>query len=211
MNDTTKSKFIVFEGGEGTGKTTQIEKLVDRLNESGQKTFLTREPGGTDCEIAEKIRDLIKDPNHSEMVPETEFFLFLASRAQHVQKVILPKIEQGIFVICDRFHGSTFAYQHFARGLFNLDEMKAINKFATKGLEPHLTLLLDIQPEIGLQRISSRRNADRLDSEALDFHHRVRNGYLELAKTHPNWKIVNATQDIETIHSEIWNHVLLHL
>lgn len=199
----TLGKFIVFEGGEGTGKTTQIKMLSDYLQSKQQKVFLTREPGGTDCPIAEKIRELIKDPQNKDMAPKCELFLFLASRAQHVEQIIQPHLQQGDIVICDRFFGSTLAYQHYGRGLFELEEVKKINDFATDKLIPDLTLLLDIDPRQGLARISERINDDRLDSEKLEFHQQVRDGYLNLAQSEPNWVTINAGQSIEQIHKEI--------
>lgn len=200
-------KFIVFEGGEGTGKTTQIKMLLDYLKSKNQKVFLTREPGGTDCPIAEKIRNLIKDPQNKDMVPKCELFLFLASRAQHVSQIINPHKEAGDIIICDRFFGSTLAYQHYARGLFELDEVKNLNNFATGGLIPDLTILLDIDPQVGLNRIQDRATQDRLDSEALAFHQKVRDGYLALSKNEPNWVVINADQSIDEIHQQIQQKV----
>ncbi|MEK7511873.1 MAG: dTMP kinase [Patescibacteria group bacterium] len=200
-------KFIVFEGGEGSGKTTQIELLEQKLRDNGFVVFRTREPGGTNCPISEKIRGLLKDPANKKMVAETELFLFLASRAQHVQQVIRPQLAQGAIVLCDRFYGSTLAYQHFARGLFNLDEVIKLNDFATHGLEPDATVLLNIDPEIGLARIKDQLAACRLDSEKLDFHKRVQSGYLTLAKIKPNWLVVSADNTVQIIHETIWNKV----
>lgn len=199
--------FIVFEGGEGTGKTTQIQLLRERLIQASKEVFITREPGGTDCLIAEKIRQMLKDPANREMCPETEMFLFLASRAQHVKQIILPHLESGKIVICDRFFGSTFAYQHFGRGLFNLDEVKKINAFATAGLTPDLTVLLDLSPRTGRTRISNERQADRFDDEKLEFHERVRQGYLSLAKSELNWRVISADDSVDAVHNEIWNAV----
>ena len=200
-----QGKFIVFEGGEGTGKTTQIQLLADKLKQNGFNVYLTREPGGMGCPIAEKIRALLKDPENRDMTPETELFLFLASRAQHVKKVIIPHLERGDIVVCDRFFGSTFAYQHFGRGLFNLDEVKKINDFAIHGLEPDLTILLDLPPEEGLKRIESEIKKDRFDSEKLEFHKKVRTGNLTLAKIKPNWTLIDARGTINDIHDKIWN------
>jgi len=200
-------KFIVFEGGEGTGKSTQIELLGKKLIENGFNVFKTREPGGTNCPISEQIRKVLKDPANRDMCPETELFLFLASRAQHVKREIVPHLERGDVVISDRFFGSTLAYQHFGRGLFNLDEVKKINDFATDGLEPDLTVLLDIAPEQGLARIKDKIKNDRLDSEALEFHNKVRTGYLTLAKIRPNWAIIPADNSIELVAQNIWQKV----
>ena len=197
-------KFIVFEGGDGSGKTTQIALLEKKLKVSGLNVFRTREPGGTDCPTAEKIRLIIKDPANKEMVPETELFLFLASRAQHVRQIIRPQLESGAIVLCDRFYGSTLAYQHFARGLFNLDEVIRLNNFATAGLEPDATFFLNIDPEKSLTRITNQLGRCRLDSEKMVFHKRVQTGYLSLAKIKPNWIIVSADNKVEDVHETIW-------
>jgi len=202
-------KFIVFEGGEGTGKSTQIKLLETKLRELGFLVFLTREPGGNGCLIAEKIRQILKDPEHTAMAPETELFLFLAARAQHVKKHVVPHLELNYIVICDRFFGSTLAYQHFGRGLFNLEEVKKINSFATGGLVPDLTVLFDIEPEKGLERrqLAGKLAEDRFDSEALAFHQKIRNGFLSLANTEPNWEIINAGNTIEKVQEDIWEKV----
>lgn len=200
-------KFIVFEGGEGTGKSTQIKLLSEKLAANGFPYFTTREPGGVECPISEKIRALLKDPANIDMCPETELFLFLASRAQHVKRSIIPHLERGDVVISDRFFGSTLAYQHFGRGLFNLQEVKKINDFATGGLEPDLTVLLDIDPKQGLARIKETSKHDRLDSESLTFHDKVRAGYLTLAKIKPNWAIIPADDTVERISDRIWRAV----
>ncbi|MBU1132364.1 dTMP kinase [Patescibacteria group bacterium] len=203
----TQGRFIVFEGGEGTGKTTQLKLLEQKLREKGFLVFVTREPGGNGSEIAEKIRTIIKDPDHKNMAPETELFLFLAARAQHVQKHIRPHLELSYIVICDRFFGSTLAYQHFGRGLFNLEEVKRINDFATGGLQPDLTILLDIDPEIGLARKKDQQVQCRLDNEKLEFHEKVRKGYLNLSETNKDWQIISAENEIDSIHENIWSHV----
>src|SRR6056297_422703 len=207
MTKKLKGKFIVFEGGEGSEKTTQIKLLKQNLEKCGIQVFLTREPGGTDCPIAEKIRHLLKDPANKNMCAKTEFFLFLASRAQHVKQTIVPHLQKDHAVICDRFYGSTLAYQHFGRGLFALPEMKKINSLATGGLEPDLTILLDMQSEKGLNRINARRSQDRLDSEKAEFHQKVRQGFLNLAESLPNWQIIQADDTIENINKKIWQKI----
>ncbi|MFH0779511.1 MAG: dTMP kinase [Parcubacteria group bacterium] len=199
-------KFIVFEGGEGTGKTTQIAILAKKLREFAFLPYITREPGGTDCPVAEKIRAILKDPENI-IVPEAELFLFLASRAQHVKQCIVPHLEQSDIVISDRFYGSTFAYQHFGRGLFDLNEIKKINEFATGGLEPDLTVLLDIDPAKGLARIAEKANDDRFDSENIEFHRKVRQGFLTLAKLRDHWAVIDADADPKTVHKHIWAKV----
>lgn len=206
-----QGKFIVFEGGEGTGKTTQIKLLEKKLRDLGYLVFVTREPGGNGSPIAEKIRQLLKDPTNKDMAPETELFLFLASRAQHIRKHIDPHMKLNYIVICDRYFGSTLAYQHFGRGLFNLDEVKRLNNFATGGLEPDLTFFFNIEPEKALNRIKTTAENDRFDSEALEFHHRVRNGYLTLSRTEKNWKVVEADNSIDALHDQIWQSVAQEL
>ncbi|MFZ5364896.1 MAG: dTMP kinase [Patescibacteria group bacterium] len=205
-------KFIVFEGGEGTGKTTQIKFLEQKLTAAGYHVLTTREPGGANCPIAEKIREMLKDPANKAMVPETELFLFLAARAQHVKQVVGPEMEKGTIIVCDRFQGSSFAYQHFGRGLFALEKVKQINSFATGGLNPDLTILLDIDPKIGLARVENGRDRnnlkdDRFDAEKIEFHEKVRQGYLSLAKTEANWTVINAEDTIENIQNQIWEKV----
>ena len=199
--------FIVYEGGEGTGKTTQIARLEQQLQLQNYPVLVTREPGGTNCPIAEKIRLLLKDKENLDMQPKAELFLFLAARAQHVEQIIKPALAKKQTVICDRFFGSTFAYQHFGRGLFNLEEIKSLNNSATGGLIPDLTILLDIDPQIGLKRKGNLIIEDRLDSEKLEFHQKVRQGYLTLAKQEQNWLVIDATQSIDEIFSQIWNKI----
>lgn len=202
-----QGKFIVFEGGEGSGKTTQIGLLKKTFGERGASLFLTREPGGNGCPIAEKIREMLKDPANADLAPEAELFLFFASRAQHVRQRILPMMRQKAVVVSDRYDGSTVAYQHFGRGLFCRREIIEINRFATGGLKPDLTILLDISPYSGLRRIFKRNGGDRFDNEQLEFHEKVRQGFLALAKEEPNWVVIDADQSVETVHEQIWQHV----
>ncbi|HCC23562.1 TPA: hypothetical protein DF272_05315 [Candidatus Falkowbacteria bacterium] len=209
---TSHGKFIVFEGGEGTGKTTQIKVLEKKLTEKGFDILVTREPGGTGCPIAEEIRAILKNPAHKAMTAETELFLFLASRAQHVRQIIQPAINEGKIVICDRYQASTLAYQHYARGLFDLETVKNINCFATGDFDPDLTLLFDIDPEVALNRIIQNQDRgaladDRFDNEKLDFHRKVRQGFLNQTQNNDTWKIINAAQPIDDISLEIWRHV----
>ncbi|MFH0988058.1 MAG: dTMP kinase [Parcubacteria group bacterium] len=199
-------KFIVFEGGEGSGKTTQIKLLEHKLRQHGFIPFVTKEPGGGGP-IAEKIRDILKNPENVAMTPEAELFLFLAARAQHVRGTLIPRLERGEVVLCDRFYGSTLAYQHFGRGLFNLDEIKKINRFATGGLEPDLTILLDVDPKCGLARKGEARKNDRFDCENIDFHNKVRQGYLTISKLKEHWAIVNADQNEKEVFRNIWAEV----
>jgi dTMP kinase len=190
--------FVTFEGPDGSGKTTQMRRLAPWLVDQGFDIITTREPGGTP--VGEQIRDILHDCANTEMTSEAEILLYSASRAQHVGEVILPALEAGKVVLCDRFFDSTYAYQGYGRGL-SLPDLRAITGFATRGLKPDLTLYLDIPPEIGLQRRESSGEAlNRLDLEALAFHQRVREGYLYLIKAEPQrWHFVDATGTPEEI------------
>ncbi|KJS87913.1 MAG: thymidylate kinase [Peptococcaceae bacterium BICA1-8] len=197
--------FITLEGCDGSGKTTQVDLLKKRLKELEIPCLVTREPGGTP--ISEKVRSIILDEQNNSMVWRTEALLYAASRAQLIGENIVPSLNNGIHVICDRYVDSTLAYQGYGRGL-NIDDLIAINDFATSGLKPHLTILLDIKPEEAIQRFS-RRKTDRLEKEKLEFHQRVREGYLQIAKKEPDrFKIINALESIKEVHEEILNKVL---
>jgi dTMP kinase len=188
--------FITFEGPDGSGKTTQMQRLTPWLVDQGFDIVTTREPGGTP--VGEQIRDILHDCANTAMTSEAEILLYSASRAQHVGEVILPALEAGKVVLCDRFFDSTYAYQGYGRGL-SLPDLHAITGFATRGLKPDLTLYLDIPPEIGLRRRESSGEAlNRLDREALAFHQRVREGYLDLIEAEPErWRFVDATGTLE--------------
>ncbi len=203
-----KGKFITFEGPEGSGKSTQIKMLSDYLDKAGHECLCTREPGGP--RISEIVRDVLLDSENKNMSARTELFLILASRAQHTEEVIVPALRQGKIVLCDRYTDSTLAYQSFGRG-FDLDFTKKICYFATSDLKPDLTFLLDIDAETGLKR--ARNNApggmpDRLENEAIEFHKKVRNGFLKLAETEPERIVVlNAGESMDKIHSRIVKRV----
>lgn len=191
--------FITLEGPEGSGKTTAVEKAVARLEEMGYQIVRTREPGGTP--ISEQIRNVILDKENTKMDPRTEALLYAASRRQHLVEKVWPAIKEGKIVICDRYLDSSLAYQGGARGL-GIDNILNINSFATEGTFPDLTLLFDIDPEIGLQRISANasREVNRLDLEKLDFHKKVRNTFLELAKQYPDrYVIIDASQSRDDV------------
>ena len=179
-----KGKFITFEGPEGAGKTTVISTIVERLEEQGQKVILTREPGG--IEISEKIREIILDNNHTEMDAKTEALLYAAARRQHLVEKVIPALESGAFVLCDRFIDSSLAYQGYARGL-GIEEVLKINQFAIGDTMPDLTVFFDISPEEGLARImdNSKREQNRLDNESLRFHQNVYVGYKKLIEQYP--------------------------
>ncbi len=194
---------MTFEGPDGGGKTTQLRQLVVRLREEGYPLIATREPGGT--RIGEEIRDLIHDCAHTEMTSRAEILLYSASRAQLTNELILPALDAGKLVLCDRYFDSTYAYQGYGRGL-SMEELQTITQFATQGLKPDLTVCLDLPPELGIQRRHQSGEAlNRLDREALDFHRRVREGYLALADKEPErWIIVDASHDLEEVQQTIW-------
>ena len=177
-----KGCFIVFEGGEGSGKSTILEMIYNWMIESGKDVIKTREPGG--IKISEKIREIILDANNAEMDGRTEALLYAAARRQHLVEKIIPALKDGKIVLCDRFIDSSLAYQGYARGL-GIDEIMKINEFAIDEYMPNLSILFDIDPEIGLERINKNRTGklDRLDMEKLDFHLKVSEGYNEIFET----------------------------
>lgn len=194
--------FITLEGPEGAGKTTIIERMARDLAADGIEALTTREPGG--IEIAEKIRTIILDKRHTMMDPRTEALLYAAARRQHLMEKVLPALQTGKIVLCDRFIDSSLAYQGYARGL-GINEVLAINEFAIQGAMPDLTLYFDIEPEIGLKRIAQHagREVNRLDLEKVDFHHKVREGYHLLLKRFPERIIpIDAANPIETVYKE---------
>lgn len=180
--------FITFEGIEGCGKTTQLRMLAKELERQGRRVMVTREPGG--CPIAEKVRAILVDAENAAMVPLAELFLYAAARAQHVTEVIRPALKEGMIVLCDRFTDATTAYQGYGRGL-DLTVITELNRIASDGIAPDLTLLIDCRVETGLARAMARIEAtagpreERFEQESLSFHERVRNGYLRLAAGNP--------------------------
>ncbi|MDQ0247620.1 dTMP kinase [Bacillus fengqiuensis] len=204
-------KFITFEGPEGAGKTTVIQMLHQSLENIGYSTLLTREPGG--IKIAEDIRKIILNPEHTEMDPRTEALLYAAARRQHLAEKVIPALKEGKIVLCDRFVDSSLAYQGFARGL-GMDEVYQINEFAINGLMPHLTFYLDIEPEIGLRRINQNqeREINRLDLEKLEFHYQVREGYLALLERFPERiHLIDANKPIDEVCGEIYQKMKSYL
>lgn len=183
----SRGLLITFEGGEGTGKTTQITLLADRLRAAGLVVRLVREPGGT--LLGESVRDILLDPTNSGMSAVTELLLYEASRAQLVREVLMPALDSGEIVLLDRFYDSTTAYQCFARGLPR-DEVTAANHLATGGLTPDRTVVLDLDAEEGLRRAVAQSGADRLEAEDLAFHRAVREGFLALAADEPDRVVV---------------------
>ena len=195
-----KGIFITFEGPDGSGKTTQMRLLSEYCGRQGWECVLTREPGGTP--ISEQIRNVILDTKNLEMDGRCEALLYAASRAQHVEEKIRPALEAGKVVISDRFMDSSIAYQAYGRQLG--DDVRIINEFAIGGVQPDFTFFLDISPEAGLRRAASRKNADRLDKEKLDFHQRVYEGYKSLQEIYKDRFVrIDASRSIEEIHNEI--------
>ncbi len=201
--------FFTFEGGEGAGKTTVINRVAEMLKEKGIDVLVTREPGGS--RIAELIRNLILDKKNTDRDPRTEALLYAASRRQHLVEVILPALKKGTTVLCDRYIDSSLAYQGYARGL-GINEILSINKFAIDKSRPDLTFFLDLAPEEGLKRIQSQRQNEinRLDLETLDFHHKVHEGYRILCDQYPKRIVrIDASQEAEKVTMDCYSRILL--
>lgn len=193
-------KFITFEGPDGSGKTSVVARLIELLNDEGVTEIVsTREPGGS--VIAERIRKVILDVNHTEMDSRTEALLYAAARRQHLVERILPSLKEGKLVLCDRFVDSSLAYQGIARGI-DIEKIWQINQFAIEGYMPVLTFLLDVPAEIGLERIykaRKQRQYDRLDQESLSFHQKTRQAFLDFAENSERIVVVDATQSIDDV------------
>ncbi|MCK4975387.1 MAG: dTMP kinase [Anaerolineales bacterium] len=198
--------FISFEGPEGSGKTSQVAQLVEYLRQEGYDVLATREPGGTP--IGDQIRDVLSNLENTTMRPRTEILLFQASRAQLVEQVIRPHLKSGGIVLSDRYADSTLAYQGYGHQV-DLEKLKTIIEFATGGLKPNLTVLLDVDVEEGLQRRARGGEWNRLDAYDLAFHQRVRQGYHKLVQAEPErWKVVNAGQPPDLVQAAIRQLVL---
>jgi dTMP kinase len=194
--------FITFEGPEGSGKTFQMAKLAEYLVKLGLPILTTREPGGT--LIGDQVREVLFDHKNKEMHPRTELLLFQASRSQLVEQVILPNLAHGKIVLCDRYADSTIAYQGYGHQQFNLEQVRVLVNFATGGLKPDLTLLLKVDVEVGLNRKVNGGEWNRLDAYQLDFHQRVLEGYLTLAKADPaRWVMIDANKPPEEVQEAI--------
>jgi dTMP kinase len=206
--------FITLEGIEGSGKTTQLLRLHDHLRSLGHQVAVTREPGG--CRISDAIRALLLDPGNDAIAPRAELLLYSAARAQHVAEVILPALEHGKIVICDRFADATTVYQGAGRGL-DMDRLEAISRFASNGLTPDLTLLLDYPVEEGLQRARLRNQSisleaeGRFELESLAFHRRIRQAYLDLAEGRERFRVVDALGDEDAVAARVISAVDLFL
>ena len=194
--------FITLEGPEGSGKTSHTPALVEYLREQGYTVFSTREPGGTS--ISEQIRHILHDLKNTEMHPRTETLLYQAARAQIVEQVIKPRLDAGGIVISDRYYDSTIAYQGYGHQQ-NLEDVRALVKYATGGLTPDLTIVLDLDVEVGLKRKTQNEvEWNRMDSYTLEFYQRVRSGYLEMVKQEPKrWVVVNSEQKWDEVQGEL--------
>jgi dTMP kinase len=205
--------FITFEGPDGAGKTTQLQRLASFLENKDIAILRTREPGGTN--ISDQIRHIILHPEHQEMVEETEILLYAASRAQHVREKIKPALEEGKIVLCDRFVDASVAYQGYGLG-YGEDKVQQINDFATGGLSPDRTYLIDLPPEKGRARMGSRKNnefeqdLDRIEQKELEYHRQVRHGFHQIAQENQRILLIDGQQSVEQIH-EIINKDIIHL
>jgi dTMP kinase len=200
-----KGWFITFEGIEGCGKSTQALLLSTALRDRGFEVLLTREPGGPS--ISEAIRKILLNPEYFEMLPETEMLLYMASRSQHTGQWIIPALQEGKIVISDRYYDSTIAYQGAARDL-DLSIIETITHFATFNTDPDLTFLIDLPVETGIKRIQAR-NLDRLELETVDFHKKVRNQYLNLARNNAHrFKVIEGDDLVDSIHQQIMQQTL---
>jgi dTMP kinase len=202
-----RGKFITVEGPEGSGKTTHVAALAEYLRSRDYPVLTTREPGGTP--IGDEIRSVLMGLKNTEMKPRTEILLFQASRAQLVEQVIQPHLEQGYVVISDRYADSTLAYQGYGYQQFSVDELRPLISFATGGLIPDLTVLLDIEVELGLERRMKQGGWNRLDAYDCSFHQQVRGGFLEMARADPNrWVIIDASRILEIVQADVRQAVL---
>ena len=203
-----QSRLVTLEGGEGAGKSTVLAALRDTLSAAGHDVVCTREPGGTP--LAEQIRDLLLDPRHEPPAQETELLLMFAARAQHVRETVLPALARGAWVLSDRFTDASYAYQGGARG----GDVQFIAELERRvvGIEPGLTLLLDVPVQVGLSRMRGRGDADRIESEREDFFERVRTAYLGRAQPHrERFRVIDASQALEVVAATAVGHLQEHL
>lgn len=197
-----KGLFIVFEGGEGSGKSTILDKIYNWLQEENLDCIKTREPGG--IKISEQIRSVILDSRNTEMDGRTEALLYAAARRQHLVEKVIPALKEGKIVLCDRFLDSSLAYQGFARGL-GIDEIYEINKFAIEDNFPDISIFFDLEPRIGLERINKNKNREvnRLDLEEIEFHNKVREGYTILLRRNNNMVRIDASKSINEVFEDV--------
>lgn len=205
-----KGIFITFEGTEGSGKTTIIENIERDLRDKGYLVVKTREPGGS--KISEEIRAIILNVKNVEMDAITEALLYAASRRQHLKEVVIPYLDKGYIVLCDRYVDSSLAYQGYARGI-GIEEVYQINQFATENLMPDLTLYIDVSPEIGLKRVQKRSDKqDRLDLESMQFHQNVYDGYQILAKKFSDRiKVISGKEELSNVYENVKNEIFSFL
>ena len=209
-----RGRFITFEGIDGSGKTTQLRLLAERLRAEGRDVFETAEPGGT--EVGRQIRRVLLDSANQDLSPTTELLLYFASRAQNVEQSILPALDAGRIVLSDRFTDSTLAYQGYARGL-GAETVLTLDRIACKGLVPDLTLLIDLDLDLGIIRTRTRNAAGatietRLDEESADFHRKVREAYLPIARQHPNrFRIIDGRGTPQDVAAKVWKEVAAHV
>ncbi|MBW2995581.1 dTMP kinase [Candidatus Woesearchaeota archaeon] len=201
-----KGKFITFEGGEGAGKGTQIKLLKEELEKKGYNVIVTKEPG--DTEAGRKIREILLSPETKNLCSESETLLFLADRAQHVSELIIPALEQGKIVLSDRYTDSTDAYQGFGRGM-DRTILRKMQDFATQGLKPDLTIVLDVKPEEGLKRSTTKEfgKKDRIEQEKIEFHQKLLEGFKQIAEEEPDRVKVITPGTVENVHADIMKHV----
>ena len=200
------NRFISFEGIDGAGKTTQINLLKTELLKVHQKVVTFREPGGTD--ISESIREILLSKKNSELTDTTESFLFFASRSQLLEEKIIPSIEKGFFVLCDRFNDSTIAYQGYGKKIDKVKDLNFISNYSTKSLAPDLTFFLDIPAKLSIERRKMSEN-DRIESKGINYLERVRSGFLEIAENNPSrFVIIDGSMGQEDIFKEIWRIVI---
>ncbi|MEW7973098.1 MAG: dTMP kinase [Candidatus Thiodiazotropha endolucinida] len=201
MNKTAKGRFITVEGGEGAGKSSNLAFIQSLIETAGKQVLFTREPGGTP--LGEAIRELLLGHKHTGMADDTELLLMFAARAEHLQQKILPALERGIWVLCDRFTDASFAYQGAGRGL-SLEKIAKLQQFVQGTLRPDLTLLLDVPVDTGLQRAGMRSEPDRFESENRDFFEKVRAGYLQIATQEPDRvQVIDASPALEIVQDQI--------
>ena len=196
-----KGLFITLEGADGSGKTTQLNKIVEYFNAKKISYIITREPGST--ELGKKVREILL--NHDGVVDSTcEMFLYLADRAQHITTVVNPSLAEGKIVLCDRHTDSTVAYQGYARGL-DIERINYLNNIATQGRKPDLTLLFDVETSVAMTRVGNRAEKDRLESEGAAFHSKVREGYLKIAEQEPERvKVINSNLSVEDVWAQVF-------
>ena len=201
MSISGQGRFITLEGGEGAGKSTNLEYIQDRLQAAGIGVQVTREPGGTP--LGEDIRSLLLDPGNAAMHADTELLLMFAARAQHLQELILPALARGEWVLCDRFTDATYAYQGGGRGL-DVGRIAQLETWVQEGFQPHRTLLFDLPVDIGLQRAGKRGALDRFEQEQRAFFVRVREGYLARARAFPQrFRVVDAARDLVDVQAQL--------